>query len=380
MNDTMRTLFILILAGLLSACTQNGDKENSDPSTMQSKAKEGIELSTEQKERAEIATGEIEQRTLSDVVFCTGKLTALPQNKANVSPSMGGFIQKLFFQTGEHVKQGDVLATFHHPDFFGLQQQYMEAKAQKDYYYEEYKRQGELTVENAASMKTMQQAKADYLSAEANYKSLKAQLVLLGIDPEQTEQGDFAQTFTIKAPVSGIVTSVDGNTGLFIDAGTSVFEIVDDKQLYLVLSVLEKDLKKISYGQSIIFHTLNSDKTFETKIKRIGSSINEEERIVPVFATINNTDQLLKTGMFVKAQILTAEKLVYAIPEEAVFENESETMVFIKKKGRYVKIPVQKGWIKDGWCEIMEPDPQLLNHPIVIKGGYYLQSVQEIIE
>lgn len=376
----MRTLFIFILAGLLSACSQDSDKATNDNPEKQTEAKEGIELSTAQKERAGIATGKMEQRTLSDVVFCTGKLSALPQNKANVSPSMSGFIQKIFFQTGEQVKQGDVLATLHHPDFFGLQQQYLEAKAQKDYYYEEYKRQGELTVENAASMKTMQQAKADYLSAEAKYKSLKAQLVLLGVVPEQIEKGDFAQTFTIKAPVSGIVTSVDGNTGLFIDAGTSVFEIVDDKQLYLILSVLEKDMSKISYGQTINFHTLTSDTPFETKIKRIGSTINEEERVIPVFATIHNTDHRLRTGMFVKAQILTAEKQVYAIPEEAVLENEEETMVFMEKNNRYLKIPVQKGWIKDGWCEIIEPDQQLLNHPIVIKGGYYLQSVQEIIE
>ena len=59
---------------------------------------------------------------------------------------------------------------------------YLENKSELDYYQEEYKRQGELTVENAASIKKLQQAKANYYKFEASYQSLKAQLELLGVN------------------------------------------------------------------------------------------------------------------------------------------------------------------------------------------------------
>ena len=98
---------------------------------------------------------------------------------ASVSPIIGGFIKSLNYFPGDFVEKGAVIASLQHPDFISLQQQYIETKSQIDYYQEEFKRQGELTVENAASIKNMQKAKADYLSSEATYKSLKSQLKLL---------------------------------------------------------------------------------------------------------------------------------------------------------------------------------------------------------
>ncbi|MDK2977962.1 MAG: rane fusion protein heavy metal efflux system [Bacteroidales bacterium] len=376
----MRTLFIFILAVLLSACANRGENGSAEKPDIPTDTEKGIALSAEQKERAGIKTGKMEQQTIADVVFCTGKLSALSHQKANVSPSIGGFIHQINYLPGEKVNQGAVLATLKHPDFFDLQQQYIETKTRKDYYYEEFKRQGELTVENAASMKSLQQAKADYYAAEAKYKALKARLEMLGVDVAQIEQGDFAPSFAVAAPVSGMITSVHGNTGMYINPGTSIFEIVNDKQLNLVLYVLEKDLHKITYGQKITFQSLNSEKIFETKVKRIGNKINAEERMVPIFATIDNPDQQLKTGMFIEAKILTDEQKIYALPEEAVFDDEEETFVFTEKNNRYLKIPIQAGLTHDGWREIIDPDPQLLHQPVIIKGGYYLQSVLEITE
>jgi hypothetical protein len=54
--------------------------------------------------------------------------------------------------------------------------------------------------------------------------------------------------------------------------------------------------------------------------------------------------------------------------------------VFTEKNNRYLKIPIQAGLTHDGWREIIDPDPQLLHQPVIIKGGYYLQSVLEITE
>ncbi|HKL09204.1 MAG TPA: efflux RND transporter periplasmic adaptor subunit [Bacteroidales bacterium] len=376
----MKNLLIVILSVLLSACSNQGQNEETGNAEQPSEKQEGVALTTAQKERAGIQTGTIEQRTLADIIFCTGRLSVHPQDKASVSPSIGGFIQKIHSRTGKKVTQGEVLVTLQHPSFFELQQQYLETKARKDYYYEEYKRQGELTVENAASIKTMQQAKADYLSAEAKYKSLKAQLVLLGVDVAQIEQGELKQAFVVSAPVSGTITSIHGNAGMYIGEGTPMVEIVNDQQLNVVLNVLEKEVGKVDYGQPVTFQTLNSDQVYETTVERIGNKIDGEDKRVPVFATIDNSRRTLKAGMFVEAQLLTAEKKVYALPGEAVFDREDGSIVFVEKDNRYLKVPVRKGLTKDGWYEIIDPDPMLLNQKVVIRGGYYLQSMTEIME
>jgi cobalt-zinc-cadmium efflux system membrane fusion protein len=376
----MKKLSILIIAGLLASCSHQEPQENTGPENVQETSPEGIELTGEQKERAGLVTGGLEQRTLARVVYCTGKLEALPQHHAEVSPPLGGFIQTIHYATGEKVSRGDVLVTLRHPAFFDLQQQYLETRARMEYYEEEYKRQGELTVENAASMKTMQQAKADYYVAEAKYKSLKAQLALLGVDATQIEQGDLVPAFTLKAPVSGVVTSVNGNTGMFAGPETPVMKIIDDRQLYVTLSVLEKDLAKVAPGQRVTFQTLNSDRQFETTLKHTGHTIDPESRMVRVMATIDNPNGVLRAGMFVDAQVLTAEKKVYALPVEAILEHEEGAMVFMEKDNRYYPVAVEKGMIREGWCELVNPAPELINQQIVIRGGYYLQSVLEIME
>ncbi|MFP4025174.1 MAG: efflux RND transporter periplasmic adaptor subunit [Thiohalospira sp.] len=375
----MKTLYIIIFAIVLSACKNNNGETAAEKKTLEPATQESIELTQPQIERAGIKTGKLEQREIADVILCTGKVDALPQNKANVSPAMGGFIKQINYYTGDNVTKGAVMATFQHQDFIDLQQQLMEAKARKDYHYEEYKRQGELTIENAASIKNMQQAKADYLTAEAKYKSLKARIEILGVDTENIEKGGFEQHFSLKAPINGIITSAHGNNGMYISPDTYIFEIVNDKQLILTLNVLEAYLTHIKKGQKIVFKTLNSDKNFETRIERIDNKINENG-MVRVFANINNKNREIKTGMFIEAQLLTNERTVYALPEEAVLENEEESIVFIENNNQYTKVQVNKGGVKDGWIEIIDPPKPLFNQKIVIKGGYYLQSVQEIME
>lgn len=376
----MRTLLIIISVSIFFACSGENGKNDLETTEQDKTVVEGIELTQEQIDRAGIITGKIEKRNISETIFCTGKISALPQNKANVSPGIGGFIKNLNYFTGNIVKKGDVLATLQHPDFIALQQKYMEAKAQTDYYYEEFKRQGELTIENAASIKNMQKAKSDYLSFEAQYKSLKAQLKLLNVDVAKIEQGDFAQYFYLKAPISGTIVTVNANTGIYVNPDTYIYEIVNDKQLNLELNVLEKDLAKVNSGQKIIFQSLNSIENFEAKVERISNNIDAEERSAKIFATIENKNQQFISGMFINAKILIKEENVYALPEEAILENEDQSMVFIENNNQFIHVAVKKGITQNGFCEIINPDQQILDYPVVIKGGYYLQSVLEITE
>ncbi|MGM0407069.1 MAG: efflux RND transporter periplasmic adaptor subunit, partial [Bacteroidota bacterium] len=212
------------------------------------------------------------------------------------------------------------------------------------------------------------------------YQSLKAQLKLLNVDVEKIEKGDFAQYFYLTAPISGTVTRVNANAGIYVNPGTYVFEIVNDKQLNLELNVLEKDLARVEKGQKIVFQTLNSNKIFEAKVERIGGTIDDEERSAKVFATVENPNQQFISGMYINAKIRIEEKNVYALPEDAILEDESRSMVFIEKDNQYINVAVTKGITQDGFCEVIEPDQQILDYPVVIKGGYYLQSVLEITE
>jgi len=79
-----------------------------------------------------------------------------------ITSQSAGLLKTVSFPSGSYVKQGEVLAMIENIEFLKLQQQYLEAKSEFFYYGEDLKRQGGLAIENATSVKRMQQAQRDY--------------------------------------------------------------------------------------------------------------------------------------------------------------------------------------------------------------------------
>ncbi len=370
-----RFIYLLIFASIVS-CSEKKNSEQTGE-TEAGKSSEVLALSKEQIELAKISTSKLEKRMISESIKCTGSIEVLPQNIASVSPLINGFVKTINYSTGSYVEKGAVLATLYHPDFITLQQNYIEAKSQAEYYEQEYKRQGELTVENAASIKKMQQAKSDYLSSEAIYKSLKSQVKLLGINTDVIEKGDFATEFKLISPIQGRVSQLNANVGKHISPDEVVFEIINESELYLNLTIFEKDIRKVKSGQRIAFHLLNDDQVYESKVSRIGVKVNENNRTTSVQGVLKNSNRELKPGMHVVASLFISEKEVFAIPTEAIVETENKSYVFIQDNEQFKMMEVELGREQEQFTEIKNVNVALQDAKIVTKGTYYLISLYE---
>lgn len=373
----MKKLFYLLSIVLFISCSSDKTKNAVEEIKESSSENKSISLTQEQIDVAGIKSGKIEKQKISETIECSGKIEVPPANIASVSPIMDGFVRKLNFFPGDVIQRGDVLASLQHPEFINLQQRYIEAKSQVDYYQEEFKRQGELTVENAASIKNMQKAKAEYLTYEANYKSLKSQLELLGVNTESIEKGDFVKEFNLIAPINGIVSQLKANTGKFVSSENFIYEIIDPGTLNLHFNVFEKDISKINTGQKIMFWALNDDQKYETSVKRIGVSINENNHTTMVHSTFDNKNKQLKAGMFINASIYINEKELYTVPSTAVISFHDEPHVIIKKETKFYIVQIKTGIEQNNRIEIKEVNNELLNAEIVVKGAYYLTSILE---
>ena len=373
-------LYIIPLAFFISCSGEKTDNtENEELQEAQARI-ESVEFSKEQIDLAGIKTGKLEKKIISETIECSGIIEVPPQNIATVSPIISGFVKNLNYYPGDYVEKGLALGTLNHPDFINLQQQYIEAKSQVDFYEEEYKRQGELTVENAASIKKMQKAKADYLTYEANYKSLKAQLELLGVNASEIEKGEFIKDFKITAPISGTISQLNANKGKFVSSEDFIYEIINASVLNIKLNVFEKDISKVKVGQRIRFSILNNETQFVSKVKRVGIKINKLNRTTLVQSAIDNKNQLLKPGMYVNASININEKEAFTLPCEAVVNLKGESFVFIKKDNSFKRIKIEKGVEQNDFCEILNLDKELLKAEVVIKGVYYLMGEMEVEE
>lgn len=373
----MKKLFYLLSLALFISCSSSETKNVAEDLKQETSENKSIRLTQDQIDVAGIKSGKIEKQKISETIECSGKIEVPPGNIASVSPIMDGFIKKLYFFLGDFVQKGEVLASLQHPEFINLQQRYIESKSQFDYYQEEFKRQGELTVENAASIKNMQKAKAEYLTYEASYKSLKSQLELLGVNTESIEKGDFVKEFKLIAPISGIVSQLNANTGKFVSSENFIYEIIDAGILNLHFNVFEKDISKINTGQKIIFRTLNDNQKYEAHVKQIGISINDNNHTTMVHSMFNNKNKQLKAGMFINASIYINERELYTLPTTAIISFHDEPHIIIKKATEFNIVQIKTGVEQNNLVEIKEVSDELLNAEIVVKGAYYLTSILE---
>ena len=280
---------------------------------------------------------------------------------------------------GMKVTKGQVIAVMEHPDYIQMQQEYLDGKSQLEYLEAEYKRQQELNKDNVIAQKTLQQAKAQYLSMQAKVNGLKSKLNLIGINPDKLLNGEIQNTVTILAPITGYVTKVHVNIGLYVNPNDVMFEIVDTEHLHAELTVFEKDITKIQINQKVRFTLANENKERFATVYLIGREISSD-RTVRIHCHLDNEDTQLLPGMFLKAYIETGTNEVTALPEKAVVDFGGKKFIYINKSNangiyQYEMTEVQIGLNELGYTEIfLPPSFDKATMQIVVNGAYDLLS------
>ena len=242
--------------------------------------------------------------TAINKVSFNGTLIIPPQNFASVTMLMGGIIRSTNLLPGSYVKKGTLLATLDNLDFISLQQTFLESQAQTEYLKSEYNRQLVLSKEEVASVKKLEQSKADYLSMKSKMEAAAAQLSLLGISTQSLLKNGITPALEIKAPVNGYIGKVKVNVGKYLNEGDILCEIINKQETLLRLTTYEKDLKDIRLGAKVWFRVNGmGTKTFEAKLISIGQEVDETSRSLEVFAKVISEDPTFRPGMYVTAQI-----------------------------------------------------------------------------
>ena len=362
----------LVVLLVLNACSNKKQAEQEESSTDSVNI---VMLTKDQMNYAEIETGKFTHELLTDRVECNGSVEADPNQKATVSAPIRGNIKKILVHIGDYVKQGEILAILAHADYVKLQQEYLETKSQYEYYKEDFKRQGELTLENAASMKTMQQARNEFNKTEARLFALKKQLHFIGINPDSLTVNTMTSEIALRSPITGFITEVNGQIGMLSTEEDHIFRIVGIQNAILHLKVYEKDALLVSPGQLVSFSIISQpDKNYSAKIKAATRSV-DENNTINIHAKILDNSKDILPGMYVNAHILVSADSVYALPDEAIVTSERVGYIFLQIDSLHFEpVEVQIGRKYKNYSEILNCSPELLKSDVVTSGAYYLFS------
>ncbi|HEX9004155.1 MAG TPA: efflux RND transporter periplasmic adaptor subunit, partial [Blastocatellia bacterium] len=144
--------------------------------------------------------------------------------------------------------------------------------------------------------------------------------------------------------------------GSYLAVGGKIASLVKINPLRLRADIPESYAAAVRKGQTM---TLSVEafpgRTFSGRIVRIGPSLNEQTRALTVEAEVSNSGNLLRPGMFAKAQLITAKDApAVMIPARAVVTVAGLTKVFVIENGKAVERIVKTGTTDGDLIEIVE--------------------------
>jgi cobalt-zinc-cadmium efflux system membrane fusion protein len=371
MNSNKYIVLFLFSILLVFSC---GEKPVQDVPLHHTNEENTVELTADQFKTAGIQTGKIETKQISGIIKVNGMLDVPPQQKVSISLPFGGFLKNTEMLQGMKVRKGQVIAKIENPDFIQVQQDYLDIESQLEFAKAEYERQQTLATENVNSLKTLQQAKSNYLSLLAKYNGLTAKLKMMNLNPTSVSQGVITSTVNIYSPISGYVTKVNANIGMFLNPTDVLFEIVDTKHLHAELTIFEKDISLLKIGQKVKFVLANESEERVATVYLIGREI-KEDRTVNVHCHLDSEDADLIPGTYLKAYIETGENRVHALPSDAIVKYQGKQYIFATttEEYHYKMVEVETGNSDNGYTEIILPSNfNVETEKVVIKGAYDL--------
>ena len=132
--------------------------------------------------------------------------------------------------------------------------------------------------------------------------------------------------FTVIAPYDGIITRSYTDIGAFINPGSPIIDFIREDEMEVELSVSISEIDLINLNDTVLL--FNNGNTFNGKIIRKSEFVNSNTQNVSVFASINNNNEKLFSGMYVDATILnkSSEKLV-KLPRRSLFDKNKAFII-----------------------------------------------------
>jgi len=336
-----------------------------------------LNLSSKEIEHAGVKYGSILKQVIEPQVTCSGYLIVAPENKISIPSPAAGKITSIYYPVGRYIQAGSEIASLENIDFITMQHEYLEAKNQFDYLREEYTRQGELTVENATSVKKMQIARRDYQSAELRLHALRLQLEIVGICPDSLQFDNMSAVISVRASGSGNIANTNIHPGSYVEKGETLFELVNLQPLLAELQVPETYSQLLHPGQFVDFYlAFDSLSNNRAKLLSIIRAINPKTHTGKAYAELLELKEQYIPGMSIHAKINIDKDTVSLLNSHSILHSPAGDYLFVKKKGAYIRIPVKPGKIVGEMIEISDLSNDLTDS-VVINGVEYLNSIFE---
>lgn len=273
------------------------------------------------------------KRTVPVRIEALGSVT--PIASVAIKARIDSEIVGVHFRDGATVREGEPLFTL---DSRALQAQIRQvqgllegAKAQLEQAERDVARYTELIAKNATTQVTLNNARTQVTIWRASVDSNTGQLENLNIQLSYC---------TIRAPISGRVSMAAVKIGNFVRQAdlAPLATIIQTAPVYVTFSVSQgylPDLRQALTNESATIEAVipGDARRATGQVTMIENSVDAPTGMVPVRATMPNTDELLWPGTLVTVRLTFREEESVTVPSTAVQVSQSGTYVFVVDDG-----------------------------------------------
>jgi len=240
-----------------------------------------------------------QQDTWPSTLSAIGTVAAV--QGVTVSADLPGTVDRIAFDSGKWVRQGDVLVEL---DTRQERAQLAAVEAQRDLAGVNYSRRQGLLKEGIIS-------REDYDTAAAGQKETEARVGEIRATIERK---------TIRAPFSGVLGLRQVNLGQYLSAGDPIVPLQSLNPVYVNFGIPQQEASQAKIGRPVRVSARDqAGPEFGGRVTAVDSVVDPATRNIQVQATLANPDGKLRPGMFVQAQLVVgASQAVIAIPTSGV--------------------------------------------------------------
>jgi membrane fusion protein (multidrug efflux system) len=229
-----------------------------------------------------------------------------------VSADLSGIVARINFESGQAVRQGDVLVEL---DTRQERAQLAAAEAQRDLTRLNLERMHGLKEQGIAPQADLDQSEAAQKQADARVGEIKATI----------------ERKTIRAPFSGILGIRQINLGQYLSDGAAIVPLQALDPIYVNFAVPQQRIGALRAGVPVTVSAESAGVSARSgRLTAVDSVVDPATRNVQVQATLANADMKLHPGMFVQTSLsLGASDSVVTLPASAISYAPYGDSVFI---------------------------------------------------
>src|SRR3989304_3302743 len=311
-----------------------------------------VRISTEKIQKIGVRSEIVKQRSLRRVIRTVGRVDPDETKVFNINAKIGGWVERLYLnRTDQMVEHHEPLLELYSPELVSAQEEYLLA----------FKEREQVKGSPYTEVKS---------SSESLLSAARQRLKYWDISNDQIkrleEDGKITRTMTIRAPAHGSVTEKMVVEGQRIEAGESLFKIIDHTSVWVYGELYEYELPFVRIGQMAkITPSYSPVDVYMAAVEHIYTHLgaitytpegSAEIRTAKIRFELRNPVHKLKLGMYVNVEleVETASNAV-AVPDSALIDTGVRQVVIVDKgAGRFEPRDVKVGAKGEGYYEILK--------------------------